>query len=84
MNMAVLVTLYLMIMLEQDFFGYAYIRPPNYVVAGIIEDWQQGHFPISVLCAKYVIDELTCRNIIHEVLYTKVMKSRTILIMSKV
>lgn len=65
-------------MLETDYFGYTYTRPPNYVVAGIIEDWQQKHMPIGTLCSKYIVDELTVRNVIHEVLYAEIENKVTI------
>ena len=74
---------------ERDFFGYQYIRPPNYVVAAIIEEWKCYNCPVSILCKRFALDELTVKDIINEVLYSakwnpKADGVKTIVIMSAV
>ena len=58
-------------MTETDYFGYTYTRPPNYVVAGIIEDFFCRGITIDVISAMYGVDNPTTRLTINEVLYPK-------------
>lgn len=71
-------------MLETDYFGYTYTRPPNYVVAGMVEDYFFRGLPIDVISAMYGVDNLTTRLTINEVLYPKFEKPVIIVRMSKV
>lgn len=71
-------------MTEADYFGYTYTRPPNYVVAGIIEDYFCRGIPIDVISAMHAVDNLTTRLTINEVLYPKFKKPVVIVRKSRV